>query len=210
MKLYSLLMIFLYAFYARPVFAAEVPLSLFDVKLGSVFLLKKNGVEIEDDIPERKFTGFKRGVGGGIHYYFQPKHEYKDFAYVENKDNPEAKRFETSFKLYLLPVMAAHDNLAVEERQWEVIAIDWANSVADEKKAYQWAIKVCQTYRAAISMSAEIVNFPNENWYECRFSSQNRELSIGGMGRRTNISLTYSPQVIMAKEADIKKKLEQK
>ncbi len=89
-----------------------VPEKLFGISLGGIYDL---GSPLDNDlgnIPVKKFAGLEVFLGNGIHYYFQPKEEYKIFEYVEYVEKPEKPEDQkTSFKLYLLPVIKLFVNM---------------------------------------------------------------------------------------------------
>ncbi len=210
-KVSQIFVTFVLSYWANSALSGDVPENLFKITLGGIYSLGNKQNNFIDNLPKKNFAGIKKGFGNGFHYYFQPQIQYKNFPYVEKTTTLEDQYLETSFKLYLLPVISVKttnsDKLKNAEMQWEVIAIDWSNDVATENDAYHWAMNLCQTYEKKITIQAEITDYPDSNWYECRYSSSNRVLNIGGMSTRIHISLSYQPETIISKEKSVKTKL---
>lgn len=82
-----------------------VPGKLFGITLGAVHTLGNPEANDFGTMPIKKFAGMNSFMGYGAHYYFQPKVAHKFFEYVEKREKPEDKYFETSFRLYLLPLI---------------------------------------------------------------------------------------------------------
>jgi len=187
----------------------EIPSELFGITLGSIYELGEPDKGTSGNLPIKKSTGFSETLGHGIHYFFQPQIQYKHFTYVEKRNSPDDQSFQTSFKLYLLPIrfgdISNKNPLKGDQAKWEVLAIEWSNGMDNQKDAYLWAKNLCQSYTNTLSIEPEITDYSNANWFECRFASDNKHLDVGGMGARANISLIFNSEVITTKENAITK-----
>ena len=185
-----------------------VPEKLFGIALGGIYDL--GGPEDNDlgNIPVKKFASIQRFLGNGIHYYFQPKEEYKIFEYVEKREKPEDQYFGTSFRLYLLPVIPSTittiEQLEKAKLNWEVTSIEWSNDAKTKEKAYYWAMNLCKTFKVDISVEPEITDYYGSKWYTCTFSSGDREFKVSSFYSRS-IELSYKKEVFEAKNEAVEK-----
>lgn len=186
-------------------FAAGVPEELFGVQLGTSYGLNNNFREL----PQKTFIGLRKGVGQGIHYFFQPKIHDPQFIFKKKKSANADNVFEASFKLYLLPTRQLNLLKATQSQlfsmPWEVVAIDWSDDLATNTVAYEWARNLCQQYSIKYQLNPEITDFPDSDWYECHFITGNRALNIGGMAKRVHITLSFQAETLIAKEKAIGK-----
>jgi hypothetical protein len=175
-----------------------VPEKLFGIALGGIYDLGNPEVNDLGNMPVKKFTGMNRFLGNGIHYYFQLKDEHKFFEYVEKRKKPEDKYFETSFRLYLLPVIpptiTTAEQLDQAKLKWEVSVIEWSNDPKTKEDAYYWAIDLCKTFEVDISLKPEITNYYDEKWYECTFSTGDREFKVSSSYSKS-VQLSYKREV---------------
>jgi len=195
----------IFLFFSALSFAEEprgVPEALFEIKLGGVYDVGDSENKQHGNIPIKKFTGMNRFLGNGIHYYFEPKKEYKIFKYIEKRNKPEDQYYETSFRLYLLPVVPSSittkEQLENAKLNWEVTVIEWSNDAIAKEDAYFWAIDLCKTFEVGISVKPEITDSFDEKWYQCIFSSGDREFKVSSSLPRS-ISLSYKKDVWEAK-----------
>lgn len=179
-----------------------VPEELFGIKLGGIYDIGDSESKDNGNIPIRKFAGILHFLGNGIHYYFQPKKEYKAFEYVEKRENPDDQYFKSSFRLYLLPVIPPEiktiEQLGGAKTNWEVTIIEWSNDAKTKKDAYYWAIDLCKTFGIDISIEPEIIDYYEKDWYECTFSSDDRVFEVSSLYSRS-IKLSYKEEVDEAK-----------
>ncbi len=186
-----------------------VPEKLFGIKLGGVYDIGDSESKKLGNIPVKKFAGMKQFLGQGVHYYFQPKEEYKAFEYIEKKEKPEDQYFKTSFRLYLLPVIPSsiskNEQLKSTTINWEVATIEWSNDAKTKDDAYYWAMDLCKTFEVDISQKPEITNNYEEKWYACAFSSGNREFKVSSSYSRKRIELSYKREVFDKKNEAVEK-----
>lgn len=184
----------------------EVPEKLFGIALGGRYDLGNPEVGNLGDIPVKKFTGMNRFLGYGVHYYFQPKEEHKFFEYAEKRKKPQDKYFESSFRLYLLPLIPSAiksvDQLNATKLKWEVLLIEWSKNPETKEDAYYWAIDLCKTFAADISAKPKITNYFDEKWYECIFSTSNREFKVSSFHSKS-VQLSYKREVSDQKDRSV-------
>ena len=184
-----------------------VPKKLFGISLGGIYKLGDPETNNFGNIPVKKITGLQKFLGEGIHCYFQPKEEYKSFEYVEKRKKPEDRFFETSFRLYLLPVIPSTiktiEQLDLPKENWEVTAIEWSRPAKTEEKAYYWAMDLCKTFKADISVSPEIDD-DHKEWYACTFSFGDREFRVSSF-LSGSVELSYKREVFEAKNEAVDK-----
>lgn len=197
----------------------RVPEKLFGITLGGVYDIGDTEKNEIGNLPVKKFAGVNRFLGEGIHYYFQPKDEYKIFKYFEIKKNPEDLYFETSFRLYLFPVISSSistlEQLKKTVVNWEVATIAWSNDARTEiglpndaktkEDAYFWALDLCKTIELDFLIKPEIINYREENWYQCNFSSENRVFMVSSYSSK-RIELSYKSELLDEKDEAVEKK----
>jgi hypothetical protein len=214
MKTFSITSFFLCAFLmctaTRSETTGKVPNSLFGVKLGAIYA-PSEGNEI-GDMPVKKITGTKGFIGQGFQYYFEPLKVNSYFPYIENKKNPEKNDLENSHKLYLLPIIpdsvTSSKELETLNFKYLVTSISWY----DESKArhdmqgkseleiktkdteYYWAMDMCKTLGADISVHPVILDSYADKSYECTFIENDRELKISNWYRK-KITLAFKGAV---------------
>lgn len=185
-----------------------VPTELFGIKLGGIYEIGDSEKNTLGNIPIKKFTGMKRFLGQGIHYFFQPMKEYKAFEYIEKKEDPENQYYETSFRLYMLPIIP-HSFKKIEQLEkltpkWEVAVIEWSSEAKTKDDAYYWAIDICKTFETDINLKPEIINSYEQKWYECIFSTGSREFKASSSYSRS-IQLSYIKKVFDKKNDEVEK-----
>ena len=175
-----------------------VPEKLFGIALGGIYDIGNPEVNDFGNIPVKRFTGMNRFLGNGIHYYFEPKKEHKFFEYVEKREKPEDKYFTTSFRLYLLPVIppaiTTVEQLDKAKLKWEVSIIEWSNDPKTKEDAYYWATNLCKTFGVDISVKPEIIDHYDSKWYECTFSTGDREFKVSSFSSKS-VQLSYKKEV---------------
>jgi hypothetical protein len=170
---------------------SPVPKSLFGVELGQVFT-----ASIENpagNLPIKQWTGSRRVLGAGIHYYFEPLKKYKAFEYVEKRGNQEVDYFETSFSLYnfqLIPENIQTITQLNEQKTFDFLVskINWEVPIRDESKGYFWAIDICNLLASDLRVEPQILDLSSISDYRCIFREDDRELEVWSFG---NISLQY-------------------
>jgi hypothetical protein len=173
---------------------AVFPDSLFEVKLGGIYTVSE-GKDI-GTIPVQKFTGAEKLLGSGIHYYFKPLKDYKMFKYIEKHKGPDDTYFETSFHLYLLPVIPSTVKNSLElanlHPQWEVAAIGWCDKTEKEEDAYYWAIDLCKNVKIDLEREPDINDEYKFKIYTCKFTEGNRRLEVMGLYGYKQFKLSYT------------------
>jgi len=185
-----------------------VPEKLFGVTLGGIYDLGNPEIGDFGDIPVKKFAGINRFLGQGIHYYFQPKENHKFFEYAEKREKPKDKYVRTSFRLYLLPVIPPEittiDQLNEAKLKWEVSVIEWSNDPKTKDDAYYWAIDLCKTFAVDISVNPEITDHFDSKWYECTFSTDDREFKVSSFYSKS-VQLSYKKEVSDSKNKSVER-----
>lgn len=195
MKSFIVLIILTGAMYAK-----EVPKKLFEIELGKVYDMSK--------IPVKKVTGVQKFLGFGTHYFFQPKKEYSAFKYEEIKVNPSDEYFKSSFRLYLLPIYPKEfdiNKIKQSDIKWEVSVIEWSESEGDAlrkrnedktraENAYYWAIDICKTFKNDLGLEPKIIDFPDDHWYLCEFTQDNRLFKVSSSLKSKSMSLEYTKE----------------
>jgi hypothetical protein len=170
---------------------SPVPKSLFGVELGKVFTASI--ANPAGNLPIKRWTGSKRVLGAGIHYYFEPLKEYKAFEYVEKRDHQDNDYFETSFSLYNFQLIPENIQTITQFDEQEtfdflVSKINWEVPIKDESKGYFWAIDICNVLASDLRVEPQILDMGAINDYRCIFREDDRELEVWSFG---NISLQY-------------------
>lgn len=186
----------------------DVPKKLFGITLGGVYDLGDLEKKDYGDVPVKRATGINEFLGNGIHYYFQPKEASKFFKYVEKRDKPTDKYYETSFRLYLYPVIPptikTSKQLNESKLKWEVSLIEWsAEKTKTEKDAYFWAVNLCKTFETDISVKPEIVDSYESNLYSCTFSGGDREFGVHSFFQ--TVTLKYKQEITSKKDEAVEK-----
>ena len=180
--------------------ANEIPRELFGIRLGAQFKPPPEFEDAGDSVPYKRATGSQnRIMGTGIHLYVEPRKTYKAFPYIEYPE-PDNKYFTTSFRLLVLPVIP--DSVISMEKlgtdfEWEVVLIEWADS-DDESDGYFWAEEMCKTFSLDFNVEPTIVDQIKQDWYECRFVSNDRVFKISSQFRK-EVALKYVSGVIEQK-----------
>jgi len=184
-----------------------VPTELFGIELGSVVDLGDSETGDQGNVPVKKFRGVNRFMGHGVHYYFQPEQEYKAFEYIEKPKQPTDEYFETSFRLYLLPLIPASittkKQLENARTNWEVAHIEWLVKADTEKDAYWWANNLCKTFEIDLSLEPERTDYFTGAFsplFRCVFQSANGELTVSGEYGYKSVSLSYPDETIEEKD----------
>lgn len=200
--LYSIVFLLLLSSLSLAEESRGVPEKLFGIKLGGIYDIGDSKSKGVGNIPVKKMTGIVRLLGMGVHYYFQPKEVYKIFEYVEKREKPEDQYFNTSFRLYLLPVIppkiTTKEQLENTKLNWEVATIEWSNDAKTKEDAYYWAIDLCKTFKADISVEPKIINNYETKLHVCTFSSGDRDFEVSSAFSRT-VSLSYKKEVFETK-----------
>jgi hypothetical protein len=187
-----------------------VPTKLFGILLGGIYDVGNSEMNDLGNIPIRKFAGMNQFLGNGIHYYFQPVDDNKAFEYVEKRKKPEDKYFETSFRLYMLPVIPTTvktiEQLDAAKVKMEVVTIEWSVEPKSKDDAYYWAIDLCKTIELDISVRPKIDNFYDSKNYTCTFSAGEREFKVSSFYSKS-ISLSYRRDVFDKKDKALEKTL---
>ncbi|MDP9360532.1 MAG: hypothetical protein M3P29_03680 [Acidobacteriota bacterium] len=180
-----------------------VPTKLFGVTLGSVYDVG-DGANNFGDLPVARFAGMRTFLGHGVHYYFKPKSENKAFPYIEKKKRPDDKTFETSYRLYLLPVIPPTtktvDQLEHQKQKWEVATIEWSDTAETKDDAYYWAIDLCETFQMDIGSKPVVIDNHATKWHKCIFASGNREFSVSNLQDMRIVELAYKHDVLERKD----------
>jgi hypothetical protein len=180
-----------------------VPTKLFGITLGGVYDVG-DGQKSLGDLPVAKFAGIQTFLGHGIHYYFRPQAENKAFPYIEKRKKPDDQFFETSFRLYLLPVIppTVKTLQEVEQRKqkWEVAAIEWSDTAKAEDEAYYWAVDLCKTFQIDIGSKPTVIDNFETKWHNCTFASADREFSVGNLQAMKIVELSFKRDVLERKD----------
>lgn len=204
--LYSIFFLLLLSSLSLAEESRGVPEKLFGIKLGGLYDIGDLKSKDIGNLPIKKITGEQRFLGRGIHYYIQPKEVYKEFEYVEKREKPEDQYFRTSFRLYLLPVIPATattmKQLENTKVNWEVTDIEWSNDAKTEEDAYFWAFNLCKTFKADILVEPKIKDYFENKFYECTFSSGDRDFKVSSAYSRT-VSLSYKQEVFETKNGRV-------
>lgn len=188
-----------------------VPDALFGVKLGSTHTLGKTDQRGDiGTLPIKGYTGARRFLGNGIHYFFQPQREYVGFPYSEKREDADAKHFETSFRLYLLPVfpkdVLTAKEFPQERMRWEVAVVEWSDHPKDSSEqkrkdiAYYWAKDLCKTVQVDLEKEPKVVDHYEHRVYDCIFREAHRELKVGSLGGIKLFLLQYPPAILEKKD----------
>lgn len=182
---------------------APVPTKLFGIELGTVLDLDQEKTIDPAKIPVKAFRGIKGAIGYGAHYYFEPIAVNPTLPYKEDKKTPSDEFYETSFRLYLLPI-APIGAKTVEDfersiAKWEVLTINWeevdvkrngyARESKEEKEArnadYWWAINLCKTFQVEFAVKPKVSDFSDTNTYICEFTQDERTFEVSSFYRKS-------------------------
>jgi hypothetical protein len=163
--------------------AAAFPNDLFDVKLGGIYKLGKGQTPYDvGSLPVSKFTAIQRYLGSGLHYFFKPLKEHKAFDYIERRYHLDDEHYETSFRLYLLPVISKKITLRKEleniEWDWTVMLIEWSSQSREYEDAYYWASSLCKNMESDLALAPQITADFESKKYNCTFKEGDRKLEI--------------------------------
>ena len=188
----------------------DIPEELFCVELGGIYDLGDPEGKHPGNIPVKKIAGIKRFLGNGIHYFFHPKEEgnckeeSNCLGYLEKCENPEGQNFGTSYRLYLLPVLPPSiTNTAQLEQtklKWEVQSIGWSQNANTKEEAYNWAVDLCEKLKADFSAPPKITDHSGSKWFQCSFSSGDREYKVNNINVIRSIELSYKIGIIAGKD----------
>lgn len=192
-----------------------VPKTLFGVELGHVFTASEDNPA--GDLQIEKWTGSKRFLGAGVHYYFKPLRTYKEFEYIENNPNGN-EYFETSFRLYNFQIIPDGVRNISELEQLKtfkslISLISWSVPFDDNEKGYYWAWDMCKVFSADISVEPMILDMYDLKNYRCIFKQDDRELEIWSFGsitlqytsdKRDNLQDSLQNQINQLRANDIK------
>lgn len=191
----------------------NIPQQLFGITLGNVYdigTLKNNDF---GNMPVSKATGANRFLGQGVHYYFQPKKEYKAFPYLEVDKKEKDEFYKTSFRLYLLPVISSsikdNEELKNTKMMWEVSLIEWQDNRKSENKddTYYWAMDLCKTFKYDLDKNPVINDSFQEKTYICEFKEDNRILKISNSLDQKTIQLLHTKEYSDIKNEEIERKI---
>ena len=187
----------------------DVPEKLFSIELGRTYVIGDLEGKDIGSIPVKKFAGIKQFMGNGIHYYFYPKDEDNTLEYLEKNDKVKNLKFGTPYRLYLLPVIPSTITALVQlekmKLNWEVQSIGWSQNAKTKEEAYNWAVDLCKTLKLNISVVPEIKDFFDSKWFECTFSSGDREYKVSNINVIRSVELSYKKEIIEAKEEAVEK-----
>jgi hypothetical protein len=190
----------------------DVPEKLFGIELGGVYDLGDFDGKDLGSIPVKKFAGIKQVEGNGIHYFFHPKDEHNGVEFLEKGKNPEEQNFGTAYRLYLLPVMpstiTAIAQLEKTKLNWEVQSIGWFQKAETKEEAYNWAVVLCEKFKAEISVDPQIKDFFNSKWFECTFSSGDREYKVSNINVIRSVELFFKNEIVEAKAEAVEKRFQ--
>jgi hypothetical protein len=187
----------------------DVPEKLFGIELGGIYDLGDLNDKDLGSIPVKKFGGAKQAQGNGIHYFFHPKDEHNCIEFLEKCKKPEEQKFGTSYRLYLLPVMpptiTAIAQLEKAKLNWEVQSIGWSQNAETKEEAYNWAIDLCEKFKEDISVDPQIKDYFNSKWFECTFSSGDREYKVSNINVIRSVELFYKDEIVEGKVEAVEK-----
>lgn len=165
----------------------EFPATLFGIEIGKTYDV---GSDNKGDLPVKKFRGASRFMGEGMNYYFEPLKDYSSFAYIEKKKNATDEFFETSFRMYLHPVVddkvTDFDQLS-QISKYVVELIEWSDVMQTEEAGYFWAFSMCERFAANLDEEPVVYEEYKKN-YECIFKGNNARLEVKG-NKRVSLAL---------------------
>jgi hypothetical protein len=183
-----------------------VPLKLFGIWLGGVYDLTASEAKNLGNLPVKKFVGLKRFSHNGILYYFNPLDEYNTLEFARESENGGEK---PSFQLFLLPVIPSTittiEQLEQARLNWEIQSIGWSKKARTKEEAYNWAVSLCNKFKAEIAAEPEITDFFDSKWFECTFSAGVREFKINNINVIKSVELSFNREIIDAKDAEVEK-----
>lgn len=197
----------------------KIPNNLFGVTLGEIY--KTDNKDIAHILPVKKITGCNELFGMGTHCYFEPIDgaASEKFPYVEKKKNSDDEFYETSFHVYVLPILPSNIDSIEELEKYnnvEIISIDWSEFPKQEnnnktekdidKDCYYWAFDLCKTFEVHFSVKPKIGDYYEDKMYRCTFTSDDRELSVTGWGYK-QLQLSYKDHLVKKKNEVIEKAL---
>ena len=193
--------------------ARPFPTQLFDITLGAKFDLGNPEAGDLGNLPVKKFAGVQNW-NNGINYYFRPLEDNEVFEYREFRDKSAQGYFKTTHMVHLFPIIPddidSFEKLQNADIEYESSHIGWSDILSsDDKKnkdAYWWAIDLCKTVEADLAIKPEIVDFPEDYWYQCTFSGRDAELTVYGKSHRS-FGLSLKPEVKRQKSQAVDKKL---
>lgn len=170
--------------------STPVPKSLFGVELGQVFTATRENPT--GSLSIKQWTGSKRFLGAGLHYYFEPLKKYKAFEYLE-KNEGDSEYYETSFALYNFQIIPENikdlsELESLETSDFLVSKIYWQVPFDDDSTGYYWALDLCQVFASDLRVEPKILNMSSIKDYQCIFSEEDRELTVWSFGL---VSLKY-------------------
>lgn len=196
--------------------AKHVPTRLFEIELGNTYRFRERNFT-KSDLPVARATGVQKGLGTGIHVFFQPQKKYEAFPYIEKRKKRTDKYYESSFHVYLIPVLpeGAKTFKEVDDQPdpaYEVLRIDWSQlrdikEVAKRQKDYSWTLSMCKTFEADLGIKPVVVDNDSViKFYRCTFAEGSRRLVVDSyLGR--SVMLEYADEVSDAKRGVIDMRL---
>lgn len=200
-----------------------IPDSLFGIKLGAILDIGKGGSDL-GDVPVKRFTGANRFLGQGIHYFYEPLVENKYFPFYVKRKNSDDEFFETSHRMYLLPIIPDTikkiDELDSLVPKYIVTSISWYDESPErsavkvktklEEQAksddYFWAVDLCKTLATDISIKPEIFDLYEYKDYRCTFIEGDKKFEVSSFYRK-NISLAFTKKKFDAMNAEVETKI---
>jgi hypothetical protein len=182
---------------------APVPTKLFGIELGTVLDIDQERSIDPAQIPVKTFRGMKRALGYGIHYYFEPIAVNPTLPYKEDKKKPADEFYETSFRLYLLPIAPigakTPEDFERSIAKYEILTINWEEvdvkrngyspESKEEKEArfgdYLWAMNLCKTFQVEFAVKPKVSDFSDTNSYICEFTQGERTFEVSSFYRKS-------------------------
>lgn len=182
------------------------PDSLFGVKLGAIYSPGTADLDV-GTFPVKEFKGAQQFLGSGLNFYFRPRQENEAFKYVERRKKPDDKYFETSFRLYALPVFPKNvlklKELPPDLIKWEVVTIEWSSEPQKKDYHYFSAIDFCKSFEIDLGRKPGVYDSYERKTYSCTFKEGEQELSISTLGDILYVRLAYSQPVFEKKDAAV-------
>lgn len=189
--------------------ANDFPTKLFGVELGKVYSVSEN----YNNLPIKQLTGFQKFMGAGFHYYFEPLKQYEAFEFI--KENTQNKSYETSFRLYVFPILDKNIKTIDEIKKAknanvEVALIEWSdqlrgkdNRPEDNYDAYYWAKNMCTNFKIDIKTEPKITDSQNDKLYQCEFIKGNNKLEVSSLLGNKTVNLQYNKDFFDKRQIEI-------
>jgi hypothetical protein len=209
-RAWSVALLLLSASLSAQTSSTGVPRRLFGITLGGIYDVG-DGQNNLGDLPVAKYAGSQTFLGHGIHYYFKPKSENKAFPYIEKRKKADDPFFETSFRLYLLPVIPStiktNKELENAKLKWQVATIEWSDSANSQDEAYFWAADLCKTFQMDLGLKPTVIDKYDMKWHICSFSSGDREFSVQNLQALKLVELAFKHGVLERKDKAVESRL---